>query len=194
MLRGFIFGVLATIVFALAVGYIGITQGLLIPANADARPSRMERWAASRSLGATVARGMPTQPNPAAATDANYVAAIKLYSENCSACHGVPGDRPTTIAIGLYQHAPQLAKHGVEDDPDGETFWKIKHGIRMTGMPAFTKSLSDEQIWTLALFLKHMDKLPARPQKLWKSLKTPVALAPLSALPSPSPPGSSSTR
>ncbi len=194
MLKGFIFGVLATIVFALVAGYVGITQGLLIPGNADAKPSRMERWAASRSLQATIAREAPAQPNRIAATDANYVAAIKLYHANCSACHGVPGERSSTIAIGLYQHAPQLAKHGVEDDGDAETFWKIKHGIRMTGMPAFTRSLSDEQVWMLALFLKHMDKLPAGPQKLWRSLRTTVALAPLSAVQSPPPSGSSSTR
>jgi len=62
----------------------------------------------------------------------------------------------------------------------------------MTGMPSFTKTLSEEQIWTLALFLKHMDKLPPGPERAWKSLRVPVALAPLSALPSPLP-GSSST-
>jgi mono/diheme cytochrome c family protein len=191
--KGFIYGVLATVVVGLIVGFIGITQGLLIPANADATPSRLERWAASRSLDATVAREAPTQPNPIAAPHANKQAGIKIYNENCSACHGAPGARPSTIAIGLYQHAPQLAKHGVEDDPEGETFWKIKHGIRMTGMPAFTRSLSDEQIWMLALFLKHMDTLPAVPRKVWKTMKMPVALAPLSALASPSP-GSSSTR
>lgn len=193
MLKGFIFGVLATLVVLFAVGYVGITQGLLIPANADAKPSRMERWMASRSLAATISREMPAQPNPVAATDANFQAGIKLYTENCAACHGAQGARPSTVAIGLYQHAPQLARHGVEDDPEGETFWKIKHGIRLTGMPSFTLSLSDEQIWTLALFLKHMDALPPGPQRIWRATKMPVALAPLSALPSP-PPGSSSTR
>jgi thiosulfate dehydrogenase len=193
VLKGFIFGVLATVVILVVAGYIGVTQGLLIPANADAKPSRMERWMAGHSLAATIAREMPTESNPVAATDVNYTAGIKLYAQNCAACHGVPGERPSTIAIGLYQHAPQLARHGVEDDPEGETFWKIKHGIRLTGMPSFTRSLSDEQIWTLALFLKHMDALPAGPQKTWRATKTPVALAPLSALPSPSP-GSSSTR
>jgi thiosulfate dehydrogenase len=193
VLKGFIFGVLATLVILVAVGYVGITQGLLIPANADAKPSRMERWMASRSLAATISREMPAQPNPVAATDANYEAGIKLYAENCAACHGAHAARPSTVAIGLYQHAPQLARHGVEDDPEGETFWKIKHGIRMTGMPSFTLSLSDQQIWTLALFLKHMDALPPGPQRIWQATKMPVALAPLSALPSPSP-GSSSTR
>ena len=193
MLKGFVFGVFLTIVAGLAVAYVGITQGLLMPANADARPSKLERWAASRSLAATIAREMPAEPNPVAPSDANYLAAIKLYGENCSVCHGVPGERPSAIAIGLFQHAPQLARHGVEDDPDGETYWKIKHGIRMTGMPAFTRTLSEQQIWTLALFLKHMDKLPAAPERAWKSLRVPVALAPRSALPSPEP-GSSSTR
>jgi thiosulfate dehydrogenase len=192
VLKGFIIGVLATLVILCVVGYVGITQGLLIPANADAKPSRMERWMASRSLDATIAREMPTQANPIAATDANFETGIKLYVANCAACHGVPGERPSTIAIGLYQHAPQLARHGVEDDPEGETFWKIKHGIRMTGMPSFGASLSDEQIWTLALFLKHMDSLPPGPDKIWRAARTPVALAPLSALPSP-PPGSTST-
>ncbi len=193
MLKGFIFGVLATLVILFVVGYVGITQGLLIPANADAKPSRMERWMASRSLAATISREMPEQPDPVAATDTNYEAGIKLYAANCAACHGVPGERPSTVAIGLYQHAPQLARHGVEDDPEGETFWKIKHGIRLTGMPSFTRSLSDEQMWTLALFLKHMDALPAGAKKTWRAARMPVALAPLSALPSPSP-GSSSTR
>jgi thiosulfate dehydrogenase len=193
VLKGFIFGVLATLVVLFAVGYVGITQGLLIPANADAKPSQMERWMASRSLAATISREMPAQSNPVAATDANFQAGIKLYTENCAACHGAQGARPSTVAIGLYQHAPQLARHGVEDDPQGETFWKIKHGIRLTGMPSFTRSLSDEQIWTLALFLKHMDALPPGPQRIWRATRMPVALAPLSALPSPSP-GSSSTR
>jgi len=193
VLKGFIFGVLATVVILLIVGYVGVTQGLLIPANADAKPSRMERWMASRSLAATISREMPTQADPVAATDANYEAGIKLYAQNCAACHGVPGERPSTIAIGLYQHAPQLARHGVEDDAEGETFWKIKHGIRLTGMPSFARSFSDDQIWTLALFLKHMDALPPGPQRTWRATKTPVALAPLSALPSPSP-GSRSTR
>ncbi len=192
MLKGFLLGVLTTVVVALIFTFVGITQGFLIPANADARPSALERWAASKSLHAAIARGMPTEPNPVSATDASYKAGIKLYAQNCAVCHGTAGERPSTIAVGLYQHAPQLPKHGVEDDPEGETFWKIKHGIRMTGMPSYTRSLSDAQIWTLALFLKHMNALPPGPEKYWKSIKNPVALAPASALPPPR--GSTSDR
>jgi mono/diheme cytochrome c family protein len=69
---------------------------------------------------------------------------------------------------------PQLASDGVEDDPEGWTFWKIKNGIRWTGMPSWKGALSDQQIWTLALFLKHMDKLPPEPEATWRGVKMPT--------------------
>ena len=66
---------------------------------------------------------------------------------------------------------PQLATDGAEDDPGGYSFWKIAHGIRWTGMPSWRGTLNDEQIWTLALFLKHMDKLPPAPEQAWKNVR-----------------------
>jgi hypothetical protein len=50
----------------------------------------------------------------------------------------------TALAKGLYTQPPQLATDGVEDDPEGFSFWKIKHGIRWTAMPAWTGTLYDE--------------------------------------------------
>jgi mono/diheme cytochrome c family protein len=64
-----------------------------------------------------------------------------------------------------------LASEGVEDDTEGESFWKIRHGIRWTGMPAWKETLNDDQIWKLATFLKHMDKLPAAAQDVWQKVK-----------------------
>jgi hypothetical protein len=77
----------------------------------------------------------------------------------------------SAVAKGLYPKPPQLATDAVEDDPEGVSFWKIKHGIRWTGMPSWKDSLSDQQIWTLALFLKHMDKLPPGAQSAWQQAK-----------------------
>ena len=57
----------------------------------------------------------------------------------------------------------------MEDDPDGSIYWKITHGIRFTGMPAFGNTLSDQERWQIALFLKHMDKLPAGAKASWKT-------------------------
>lgn len=182
MTRGFIFGVVATLLL-IAAGALVAVQAGLVPANADARPSKLETWAAKTSLRATVAREAPSEPNPVALNDDHLTAGIKLYGANCAACHGTASGDPSNIAVGLYQHAPQLGKDGVEDDPEGVTFWKVKHGIRLTGMPGFSATLTDEQIWQLALFLKHMDKLPPAPDKLWHAMKNPAALAPASAVP-----------
>jgi len=58
----------------------------------------------------------------------------------------------------------------LEDDPEAFSFWKIKHGIRWTGMPSWKQTLTDQQIWSLAFFLKHMDKLPPAPEQAWQNV------------------------
>jgi mono/diheme cytochrome c family protein len=47
---------------------------------------------------------------------------------------------------------------GVSDDDPGETFWKVKNGIRLTGMPAFEHTLSNEDMWDVTLLLKAADQ------------------------------------
>ncbi|HET9028582.1 MAG TPA: c-type cytochrome [Candidatus Aquilonibacter sp.] len=178
MLRGFILGIIVTLAAAALIGYIGVTQGLLIPANADAKPGKLETWAARQSLHATLRREAPKADNPLALNDKNLLDGIKLYGDNCIVCHGAADGKPSTIAAGLYQNAPQLGKDGVEDDPDGVTYWKLYHGIRLTGMPAFGPALSQDQLWALTLFLKHMDKLPPVADSAWKKLKNPAPPAP----------------
>jgi thiosulfate dehydrogenase len=151
--------------------YAGIETGMM-PANADAKPPGIERWAAHASLRAAIRRGAPKTPNPVALDDTDLLAGIKLYSQNCAVCHGAADGQATNIASGLYQKPPQLATDGVEDDPEGVTYWKIDHGIRFTGMPSFGGKLDDRQMWQLTLFLKHMDSLPPAPQRAWKAVKT----------------------
>lgn len=170
MARGLILGAVATlVVLALAV-YLAVEAGL-VPANADAKPPHIERWMARTSLHAALAREAPKTPNPLPLNDENLIAGIKLYAANCAVCHGAADAKPSNIARGLYQKPPQLAKDGVEDDPDGVTYWKVAHGIRLTGMPSFGQNLNDDQIWQLTLFLKHMDGLPVAPRRVWKAVK-----------------------
>jgi thiosulfate dehydrogenase len=176
MTRGIVVGAIATlVVLALAV-YLGIEAGMM-PANADGKPFKLERWAARTSLHATLSRETPTGTPAIPSSDANLIAGIRLYAANCAICHGASDGERSVIAGGLYQHPPQFAKHGVEDDPEGETYWKVDHGIRFTGMPAFGKALGDQRVWQLTIFLKHMDGLPPAPQRVWKAVKS-VALPP----------------
>lgn len=172
MSKWFVAGFAAALVVALVGGYLVLWSGL-IPANADAQPGRLETWAAQTSLQATLDREATKGPNPVAMTDENLVAGVELFGRHCAICHGTAkGDASASPAAkGLYPQPPQLATDGVEDDPEGVSFWKITHGIRWTGMPSWKGSLTDQQIWTLALFLKHMDKLPPAAEQAWQQVK-----------------------
>jgi mono/diheme cytochrome c family protein len=172
MFKGLLSGVVLTLAVAV-VGVYAVVRSGLIPANADAAPGALETWMARTSLDATMRRDAPTQANPVALSEQNLLAGVRLFATNCAVCHGSASgvDAASPIAKGLYQKPPQLATDGVEDDPEGESFWKVKHGIRLTGMPSFGSALSDEEIWTLALFLKHMDKLPPAVQEAWSQVR-----------------------
>jgi thiosulfate dehydrogenase len=172
IVRAFLLGVLATIVVAAVCGYIVLRNGL-VPANADAEPGWLEIWAANMALDATLDREAPKGPNPVVLTDDNLVAGVELYGRHCAICHGTAKGTASAspVAKGLYPQPPQLATDGVEDDPEGFSFWRIKHGIRWTGMPSWESTLTDEQIWTLALFLNHMDKLPSAAEQAWQKVQ-----------------------
>lgn len=189
MVKTFFLGVIVTILAAAACIYVLLARGV-IPAGADSGPLPLERWAARLSLRATLAEDAPKTPNPVPLTDANLIAGIQLFARHCAVCHGTAaGDASTSpIAKGEYPRPPQLATDGVEDDPMGWTYWKIDHGIRWTGMPSWKATLSDQQMWTLALFLKNMNKLPPAAEQAWQAVtNTP---SPSSA---PAAPGESST-
>jgi mono/diheme cytochrome c family protein len=166
----FFAGVLATIVVAGAVGFAAVWFGF-VPARADTPPFPGEKWAAHRALDATIDREQPQPPYPyGPPTDATLVAGARLYLAQCADCHGSGVGTASLMARGMYVPAPQFQKHGVDDDPAGETYWKIEHGIRFTGMPAFGGLLSEEQIWQITYFLKHgTADLPPAAEKLWMS-------------------------
>lgn len=172
MFKGFVLGVVAAAVVGAGIGYALVTTGSIPAAARNGTPLPLEHWAARTALRATLANDAPKGPNPVALNDANLIAGIGLYGQHCAICHGTAQGKaaPSPIAKGEYPAPPQLASDGVEDDPEGWTFWKIDNGIRWTGMPSWHGTLTPQQMWTLALFLKHMDKLPPAAQQAWQQV------------------------
>jgi mono/diheme cytochrome c family protein len=173
-MRGFVLGVVVTVVVALVAAIAVVNFGLM-PASADHKPSRLERWAANRALAATIRRETAGMTDPLPATDDNLSAGVKLYGTDCVFCHGAADAKKSAAASGFYIHAPQLADDGVEDDPEPVTYWKIAHGVRFTAMPAFGTTLTATQMWQLAQFLAKMDKLPPQVEAEWKSVRSAAA-------------------
>jgi thiosulfate dehydrogenase len=114
MLKGFIFGVIATVAIASIGGYVVVREGL-VPANADATPGSLETWVAGTSLRATLDREAPKESNPIAMTAENLVAGVDLFGQHCAICHGTAKGNASAspVAKGLYPQPPQLATDGV---------------------------------------------------------------------------------
>ena len=93
-----------------------------------------------------------------------------LYGEMCSGCHLGPGVERSEMSQGLYPQAPELAK-GHAMSP-AEQFWIIKHGVKLSAMPAWGKTHSDPLIWDMVAFVR---KLPSLSPKDYQRL---VASAP----------------
>lgn len=82
------------------------------------------------------------------------------YQENCVVCHGAPGKEMGDIGKGLTPRPPDLAE-SAKNWTAGELYWIVKHGIRMTGMPAWGASHKDEDLWAIAAFLVRMPDVSA---------------------------------
>ena len=170
MAKGFILGIVIALAGMIAGAYIFVKIGAL-PAGQDVKPGKLERWAAKTSLAATINRETKGLTSPLQPTESNLTAGANLYVAHCQVCHGGPDANASVIAKGLTPDAPQLAKDGVEDDPEAETYWKIAHGIRFTGMPGFHETVAEPEMWQIALFVKHMNALPAGTRAAWAARK-----------------------
>jgi thiosulfate dehydrogenase len=153
---GFIIGILILPVCAWLYVRFGYA-----PVATAASPLPFERQLAHMALNARIDKEAPKSA-PIQPTDENLLAGAQTYRGHCAVCHGLPGQEDSPTAKGMFPKPPQLFKgHGVTDDPPGETYWKAANGIRLTGMPAYSGSLSDTQLWQVSLMLAKADKLPA---------------------------------
>lgn len=79
------------------------------------------------------------------------------YDAMCAGCHLKPGVEATEMSRGLYPAPPNLATRPLENP--AAAFWVVKHGIKMSGMPAWGQSMEDEYVWGLVAFLKELPGL-----------------------------------
>ncbi|MBV8898355.1 MAG: cytochrome c [Acidobacteriaceae bacterium] len=169
-MRAFLFGFILGLIVLPAWGWMYFRYGYAPVATASS-PMPFEKRLAHMALNARIGKEAP-KSSPLPATDANYEAGVHVYREHCALCHGLPGQPQTPTSKGMYPQPPELFKgHGVTDDAVGETYWKVANGIRLTGMPAYTKSLSEDQMWQVSLMLANADKLS---QQIRTELQAPL--------------------
>jgi thiosulfate dehydrogenase len=152
---GFIIGFVLLPVLAFFYVFFGYA-----PVATAGPPLPLERYMAHLALNARIRKEMP-KDSPVQPTEANLTAGAKIYRDYCAVCHGIAGEPKTATARGMFPPPPQLLHgKGVTDDPVGETYWKVANGIRLTGMPAYRGSLSNDELWQVSQFLGHAAELP----------------------------------
>lgn len=164
-MRGFLIGLLLGLL-ALPVAALLYFHSGHPPVTVADQPFLLERQIVRDPLRVRIDKEMPKSA-PISPSQTNLQAGAHIYREQCASCHGLYG-RPSPFAAHMYPEAPQLWQPhgsgvvGVSDDPPGETYWKVKNGIRLTGMPSFSQVLNDTQMWQVTLLLANADKpLPA---------------------------------
>ncbi len=163
-----------TFVLGLIVGVLLLPGALYLyfqsggaPVATSASPMPLEGFLAATALHAALKKEAPKEV-PLKADEATFAAGARVYRENCAMCHGLPNQPVPIPAKGMFPPPPQLFKteEMVTDDPPGVIFWVGKNGIRLSGMPGFSASLSDNQLWQVSLLLANADKLSASAQQI----------------------------
>lgn len=162
--RRFWWGFLAAVLLAILLPLVILSTGL-IHMGATTEPGTIERSLASLALNRSVANRAPDAANPLSGDAAALETGTTHFRDMCLLCHGAPGIEPYEFAEGLNPNPPELSTV-LSDWTDGELFWLTKHGIRLTGMPAFGTTHTDEELWSIVAFVRHLPDLTASERRV----------------------------
>ncbi len=163
-MRGFILGVIITLLVIFGGAYRYLTTGHFDTRAVGSAPSTFEEHTAMKSVDEWVDEHAPKQANPFQPTMENITDGSKVYDKNCAFCHGSLKEPVSPMRRKFYPSVPQLMSN-TPDDPDGNLFYVIKYGIRFSGMPGWDGVLSDDDIWKTVVFLKNSGQMKDNPQQ-----------------------------
>ncbi|MEO8219015.1 MAG: cytochrome c [Acidobacteriota bacterium] len=159
--------VVLTLVMATAavviVGYLILLSGL-VPVAADSGTGTLMASTLDLASSRSVRRHAAGLKDPGIRDPKTLQRAFAEYDETCVTCHGAPGTKAAEFAEKL-DPAPPGYDDIAREVPPAEMFWTIKHGIRMTGMPAFGSLHDDDTLWAVVTVMRELPKLsPAQYQ------------------------------
>ncbi|MDH5621663.1 MAG: cytochrome c [Gammaproteobacteria bacterium] len=143
---------------AAAVAYV---YSGLYDVSASTPHSGLANWAMSTTMRASIERRAGDIPVPNVNDDALIRAGVNDFEAMCVDCHGAPGKARGPVGKGLNPQAPDLREAAQQRTP-AELFWATKHGIKMTGMPAWGATHDDESLWPVVALMVALPELDAK--------------------------------
>ena len=148
-------GTLAVLAAA-GIGYVR-TTGL----RASGQPSGVEEAVARGVRRLAVPGDLARRANPVALSEAVLAEGLAHYADHCASCHAVDGSGTTEMGRGFFPPAPDMRVAPTQNMTDGELFYVIEHGVRFTGMPAWSTGTPEGETssWQLVHAIRHLPRL-----------------------------------
>jgi len=158
-MKPFFIGMVLGWIILPVIGFLYLRFGY-VPVAVNGPVIPFEELLAGTAVQARIAREAPTKA-AFPPSEENLAAGAKIYREQCVECHGQPGSTPTPHSKGMYPPPPQFFERKVMgNDPVGQNYWIVANGIRLTGMPGYRQSLTEQQLWQVSQYLSHRSNLP----------------------------------
>ena len=152
---------LGLIIAALAYGTVVIRRGF----STRDQPSALETVLARAARDWAIPANAKAAKNPFPPTAENLTDGRGHFADHCATCHANDGSGNTEIGQNLYPKPPDMRLAETQNLTDGEIFYIISNGVRMTGMPGWGVSHGDEDTWKLVLFIRHLPHLTDEEKK-----------------------------
>src|ERR1700676_1784316 len=152
--------VLLIVVATSGFGFALIRRGF----SARGTPSAAEKFAATTAPRLAVPSNYRQLHNPVPTSPENLRAGIDHFADHCATCHANDGSGNTMFGNGLYPKPPDMRTVETQKMSDGELYYTIENGVRLSGMPAFGEEHvagGDADTWKLVLFIRHLPHLTA---------------------------------
>lgn len=151
----FLFGILTGAVLAIALGLFALPFVGIFDITATGKQNILNWWGHT-NLESVLEKRAPKSQLPASA---DLAEGFEHYRVTCLHCHGAPTVQRETWAHDMLPTPPELWQPEVQGAPDGELFYIVNNGIRMSGMPAFGPNHQEKDIWNMVAIIRQLNKL-----------------------------------
>jgi mono/diheme cytochrome c family protein len=154
------------ILLAIAVVAAGYGMAILRRGfSAREQPSSLEATVARTARNAAIPGNAKYAQNPFKATPDNLRESREHFADHCATCHANDGSGKTEIGQNFYPKVPDMRLPQTQNLTDGEIYYIIHNGVRLTGMPAWGDANHDLDSWKLVLFIRHLAQLTPEEEK-----------------------------
>lgn len=156
--------VIIVILVAMGGGIAGVAMLVHHGFSARDEPTAIEAFVARRMRLLAIPRAAREMQNPIISVSTQLLAEARAhFADHCASCHANDGSGDTEIGRNLYPKPPDMRKEETQSLSDGELFYIIHNGIRLTGMPAWggDDPAQDEDSWKLVHFIRHLPQITA---------------------------------